>query len=43
MSFRFDNGTEFKNSMFADLCYENGVTHEFSATRTPKQNGVAER
>nr|XP_011459700.1 PREDICTED: uncharacterized protein LOC105350050 [Fragaria vesca subsp. vesca] len=40
---RSDNGTEFKNSAFANFCHENGIFHEFSAPITPQQNGVVER
>ncbi|KAL8119322.1 hypothetical protein AgCh_016733 [Apium graveolens] len=40
---RSDNGTEFKNSVMRSFCEENGIMHEFSASRTPQQNGVVER
>ncbi|KAL8118557.1 hypothetical protein AgCh_016180 [Apium graveolens] len=40
---RSDNGTEFKNSVMRVFCEENGIMQEFSATRTPQQNGVVER
>ena len=40
---RSDNGTEFKNSTMKNLCDEKGITHTFSAPRTPQQNGVVER
>ena len=40
---RSDNGTEFKNSTMRKFCEENGIEHEFSAARTPQQNGVVER
>ena len=40
---RSDNGTEFKNSVMRSFCEENGIMHEFSAARTPQQNGVVER
>ncbi|KAK1364655.1 hypothetical protein POM88_040216 [Heracleum sosnowskyi] len=40
---RSDNGTEFKNSTMKMFCEENGILHEFSAARTPQQNGVVER
>ena len=40
---RSDNGTKFKNSVMRSFCEENGIMHEFSATRTPQQNGVVER
>ena len=40
---RSDNGTEFKNSIMKEFCSEKGITHTFSAPRTPQQNGVVER
>jgi len=40
---RSDHGTEFENSSFIDYCNEHGVDHNFSAPRTPQQNGVVER
>ncbi|GJS83515.1 retrovirus-related pol polyprotein from transposon TNT 1-94 [Tanacetum coccineum] len=38
-----DNGTEFKNSEMNQFCEKKGIQREFSVTRTPQQNGVAER
>ena len=40
---RSDHGTEFENASFIDYCNEHGVDHNFSAPRTPQQNGVVER
>nr|GEZ45494.1 hypothetical protein [Tanacetum cinerariifolium] len=40
---RTDNGTEFKNKTLAKFFDEVGITQQFSAARTPKQNGVVER
>lgn len=40
---RTDHGREFENSTFADYCLRKGISHEFSAPKTPQQNGVAER
>ena len=40
---RSDHGTEFENSRFDEFCRENGMNHNFSAPRTPQQNGVVER
>lgn len=37
------HGKEFENSMFSDLCTSKGISHEFSAPKTPQQNGVAGR
>ncbi|XP_075098044.1 uncharacterized protein LOC142175359 [Nicotiana tabacum] len=37
---RSDHGTEFHNAKFDEFCSENGITHNFSAPRTPQQNGV---
>ncbi|CAM8918128.1 unnamed protein product [Rhodiola kirilowii] len=43
VSIRTDNGTEFRNSQFISLCRTAGIDHNFSAPRTPQQNGVVER
>ena len=40
---RSDHGTEFENQDFENFCDENGIGHNFSAPRTPQQNGVVER
>ena len=40
---RSDNGTEFRNNVFDAFCADKGIVREFSAPRTPQQNGVAER
>ncbi|KAJ9547376.1 hypothetical protein OSB04_019919 [Centaurea solstitialis] len=40
---RIDNGTEFKNSTIEEYLASVGITHNFSAPRTPQQNGVVER
>ncbi|KAI3773914.1 hypothetical protein L1987_48453 [Smallanthus sonchifolius] len=40
---RSDNGTEFKNKLINSFCAEKGITRQFSAARTPQQNGVDER
>nr|GFB41813.1 hypothetical protein [Tanacetum cinerariifolium] len=40
---RTDNGTEFKNKNLAKFFDEVGITQQFSATRTPQQNGIVER
>ncbi|XP_070049707.1 uncharacterized protein [Nicotiana tomentosiformis] len=40
---RSDHGTEFDNTKFDELCAENGISHNFSAPRSPQQNGVVER
>ena len=40
---RSDHGTEFENLSFNIFCDENGFGHNFSAPRTPQQNGVVER
>ncbi|XP_070013473.1 uncharacterized protein [Nicotiana sylvestris] len=40
---RSNHGTEFDNAKFDEFCNENGITHNFSAPRTPQQNGVVER
>nr|GEU57256.1 uncharacterized mitochondrial protein AtMg00810-like [Tanacetum cinerariifolium] len=40
---RCDNGTEFKNSVMNDFYAMKGIKREFSVSRTPQQNSVAER
>ncbi|KAK1421715.1 hypothetical protein QVD17_24269 [Tagetes erecta] len=40
---RSDNGTEFRNHIFNSFCEQRGILRQFSAARTPQQNGVAER
>ncbi|KAI3718388.1 hypothetical protein L6452_19257 [Arctium lappa] len=40
---RNDNGTEFKNAKINSYLSEEGITPNFSAARTPQQNGVVER
>ncbi|KAJ9562108.1 hypothetical protein OSB04_007268 [Centaurea solstitialis] len=40
---RTDNGTEFKNRKLDPFLDSVGITHTFSAARTPQQNGVVER
>nr|GEX25452.1 hypothetical protein [Tanacetum cinerariifolium] len=40
---RIDIGTEFKNKTLAKFFDEVGISQQFSATRTPQQNGVVER
>ena len=40
---RSDNGTEFKNAVLIDFCTEKGISRQYSAPRTPQQNGVVER
>ena len=39
-SIRSDHGKEFENLGFDAFCGENGISHNFSASRTPQQNGV---
>ena len=40
---RSDHGTEFENQDFEKFCDEKGIDHNFSAPRTPQQNGIVER
>ena len=40
---RSDRGREFDNSNFLEFFHSLGIKHEFSAPRTPQQNGVVER
>ena len=43
VSIRTDHGGEFDNHALESFCDENGIDHNFSAPRTPQQNGVVER
>nr|KYP33248.1 Retrovirus-related Pol polyprotein from transposon TNT 1-94 [Cajanus cajan] len=38
-----DHGGEFQNILFQRFYEEHGINHNFSAPRTPQQNGVVER
>ncbi|GJY03214.1 retrovirus-related pol polyprotein from transposon TNT 1-94 [Tanacetum coccineum] len=41
VSIRTDHGREFDNEVqFGEFCNANGITHNFSAPRTPQPNGV---
>ena len=40
---RSDNGREFRNVTLTEFCKDKGIVQEFSAARTPQQNGVIER
>nr|GFA49696.1 hypothetical protein [Tanacetum cinerariifolium] len=40
---RTDNGTEFKKKTLAKFFDEVGIAQQFSAIRTPQQNGIVER
>ncbi|XP_060959367.1 uncharacterized protein LOC133030592 [Cannabis sativa] len=40
---RSDHGKEFENDIFAQFCNKVGISHEFSAPKTPQQNGIVER
>ncbi|KAI3669692.1 hypothetical protein L6452_41032 [Arctium lappa] len=40
---RTDNGTEFKNKIVEEYLESVGISHQYSAARTPQQNGVVER
>ena len=42
ISLRSDHGIEFENASFTNYYNEHGVDHNFSAPRTPQQNGVVE-
>nr|GEY00138.1 retrotransposon protein, putative, Ty1-copia subclass [Tanacetum cinerariifolium] len=44
VSIRTDHGREFDYEVqFGEFCNANGITHNFSALRTPQSNGVVER
>ena len=38
-----DHGKEFENAKFEAFCNEHNIKKEFSAPKTPQQNGVVER
>ncbi|XP_073061940.1 uncharacterized protein [Primulina eburnea] len=38
-----DHGKEFENRSFSSFCDRKGISHEFSAPKTPQQNGINER
>ena len=40
---RSDHGKEFENARFESFCAKNETKREFSAPKTPQQNGVVER
>ena len=42
MQIRSDHEREFENTIFAEYCDKYGIAHEFSAPKTPEQNGVVE-
>ena len=43
ITIRSDHGGEFENDLFDKFCEKYGINHNFSAPRTPQQNGVVER
>ena len=43
ISIRSDHGKKIENLGFDAFCGENGISHNFSILRTPKQNRVMER
>ncbi|GJY65799.1 retrovirus-related pol polyprotein from transposon TNT 1-94 [Tanacetum coccineum] len=44
VSIRTNHGREFDNEVqFEEFCNANGITHNFSAPRTPQSNGMVER
>ena len=40
---RSDNGGKFTSNEFNEFCENHGIKTQFSVTKTPLQNGVAER
>ena len=42
-SIRSDHGGEFQNEKFSKFCEKMGILNNFSAPRTPQQNGMVER
>ena len=43
ITIRSDHGGEFQNHLFDKYYDKHGIEHNFSAPRTPQQNGVVER
>ena len=43
IAIRSDHGGEFHNEKFINFCNKLGISHNFSAPRTPQQNGMLER
>jgi len=43
VSIRSDHGGEFQNQRFEHFCEKHGTKYNFSAPRTPPENGVVER
>ena len=39
---RSNNGGEFTSNGFDEFCEKHGIKRQFSATKTPQQNGVVE-
>ena len=40
---RTDNDIEYTNNKFRDFCEQHGIKRHFTISKTPQQNGVAER
>ena len=40
---RSNNGGEFASNEFNDFCETHGIKRQFSAAKTPQENGVVER
>ncbi|KAL8091394.1 hypothetical protein AgCh_033851 [Apium graveolens] len=40
---RSDNRIEFRNATLTEFCKDKGIVQEFSAARTPQQNGIVEK
>jgi len=43
VAIKTDHGREFQNENFGMFCEKFGIQHNFSAPRTPQQNGLVER
>ena len=43
VTLRSDNGTAFRNGVLNKFYKNHGISQQFSAPRTPQQNGVVER
>lgn len=40
---QYDNAKDYFNHNLNSLCQNEGIIHESSCVKTPKQNGIAER
>ena len=43
MRIQSDHDRKFENIIYAEFCDKYGISHEFSASKTPQQNRVVEK